>query len=219
MAVDLEEVWRIREEDVYPKLFGSMSRGTFTPSPHLFSSQFNVADPDPRWLHYGVLEYAPTPQRASWVYATSGFSNPWLTEPADYDPSGRSGDGVEMVFQATAQGDWAVQVLLRMMVFDLLLAAGRFPGSEPLVVGDRVPLRAPINGDPACLVRNLVVAEPEGLARGFALPSGKVEFLAFTGVTDAEVAFAKSRSSVELVKRLRSGRAHPVTDPRRRSVV
>ena len=28
-AVDLEEVWRIREEEVYPSLFGAQSRGIF----------------------------------------------------------------------------------------------------------------------------------------------------------------------------------------------
>lgn len=219
MVVDLEEVWRIREEEVYPKLFGPTSRGIFTPSLHIFANQFNVPDPDPRWLHHGVIEFAPTPERSSWIYVTSGLSNPWEVEPHQYDPDGPSGSGVEMVLQAVEQSDWAIQVLLRMLAFDLLLAAGKFPGAAPLGMGDRVPLRAPINGEAACLVRNLVVVEPEGTASGFNLPSGTADFVSFTGATDAEIAFAKANSSGDLVERLRAAGAHPVTDPRRRSVI
>ena len=35
-SVDLEKVWEIREEEIYPKLFGLESRGIFTLSPELF---------------------------------------------------------------------------------------------------------------------------------------------------------------------------------------
>jgi hypothetical protein len=48
MCVDLEEVWRIREEEVYPKLFGSVSRGIFPLTQELFSRRFGQQDVDPR---------------------------------------------------------------------------------------------------------------------------------------------------------------------------
>jgi hypothetical protein len=217
--MDLEEVWRIREEAVYPRLFGPVSRGIFPLSQTLFAERFGQADVDPRWLFYGVFEFAPTPDRSSWVYVTSGSSNPWETEPDAYDPAGESGAGIEFLLPTSEPGDWAIQTLQTMLAFDLLLAAGRFPNAQPLAFGDRVPLRAPINGEAACAIRNLVVTEPEGLATGFSLPSGTVLFGAFTGITDDERDFAKAEGSDVLVERLRAAGRHGVTDPRRPSVI
>src|SRR5262245_11321978 len=76
-SVDLEEVWRIREEDVYPRLFGPLRRGIFTLTHELFSRRFGPQQIDPRWLTMGVMEFAPTAARKSWLYVTSGYSNPW----------------------------------------------------------------------------------------------------------------------------------------------
>ena len=63
---DLEEVWRIREEEVYPRLFGRASRGIFVLDRDTFEA-FGVTDLDPRWLSYGVFEFAPTESRRSWL--------------------------------------------------------------------------------------------------------------------------------------------------------
>jgi hypothetical protein len=215
----LEEVWRLREEQLYPTLFGPLSRGIFPLSQELFARQFSQHDIDPRWLFYGVLEYPPTEQRNSWLYATSGLSNPWDNEREAYDPSGRSGSGVEFVFPVSEQGDWAIRTLQSMLAFDLLLTAGRFERKMPLTLGDRIPLRAPLNGDPACAIRNLVVVMPEGFPADFSLPSGKVALLAFTGLTDLELDSAKTSGSAAVVDRLRIAGHHPVTDPNRLSLL
>lgn len=217
--MDLEEVWRIREDDVYPKLFGPVSRGIFPLTYGLFSRRFSQVDVDPRWLFLGVFEFAPTPDRPSWLYVTSGYSNPWNKDPKDYRPKNESGSGVEFMFAVSEQGDWAVETLLAMLAFDLLLGAGQFVNGERLSLHDRIPLHAPINGNEACLIRNLVLVEREDGPGEFLLPSGKVVLVGFTGITDAELAFAKSNGSAALIEKLRAAGFHPTTNPLRHSIL
>ena len=81
----LERVWEYREEILYRRLFGDAARGIFAIPYEMFAETFSQAEVDPRWLHYGVFEYAPISTRSSWVYATSGMSTPWEVE--DVDPS------------------------------------------------------------------------------------------------------------------------------------
>jgi hypothetical protein len=215
----LEEIWRIREEEIYPAMFGERPGNIYPLSQELFSNRFGQKDTDPRWWFYGVLQFAPTDNRAAWLYLTSGYSNPWEEKAKDYKSDGESGSGVEFVFQCAEPGDWAIRTLQNMLAFDLLLAAGRYPNGVPLQIGDRVPLREPLNGDPGCQIRNLVVTKPEGIPSGFSLPSGKATFLSFTGITDPELDFAKIHGSDALVNRLREAGCHPVTDPWRKSLI
>lgn len=217
--MDLEEVWRIREEEVYPSLFGQVTRGIFPLTQEFFGSRFGQDDIDPRWLFLGVFEFAPTAARSSWMYVTSGYSNPWDQSPEDYDPSGESGAGVEFTFAVSEQGDWAIHTLQSMLAFDLLLGTGRFPGKDRLSLHDRIPLQAPLNGQDDCQIRNLVLVEREDGPQEFALPSGEVILVGFTGITDSELAFAKLHGSPALLAELRAAGAHPVTNPRRSSVV
>jgi Suppressor of fused protein (SUFU) len=219
MSLDLEGVWRAREEEVYPSLFGIDRRGIFPLTQELFTTRFGQAYVDPRWLFYGVFEFAPTHDRASWLYVTSGHSNPWDQDPREYDPQGESGAGVEFTFAVSEQGDWAIEALQNMLAFDLLLGAGLFPGRERFSLHDRIPLRAPINGDHDCQIRNLVLVEREDGAQGFSLPSGEVILVGFTGITDTELEFAKVNGSDALLEKLRPAGAHPVTNPHRQAVL
>lgn len=215
----LEEVWRQREEEVYPALFGPSRRGIFPLDLELFTRQFRQSEVDARWLTYGVFEFAPTEHRASWLYVTSGHSNPWETEPVDYDPTGESGCGVEFTLAVTDQGDWAIKKLQSMLAFDLLLRAGRYRIAKPLSVHDRIPLRAPLNGQAECVLRNLVIDVAVGFPREFQLPSGKVRLLGFTGITDAELDYGKSAGSDKLIEWLSTEGSHPVSDPSRQSLL
>jgi hypothetical protein len=216
--MDMEEVWRIREEEIYPTLFGSESRGIFALTANIFIERFSAKTYDPRWLTYGILEYAPTPARPCWIYATSAYSNPWEQEPQEYDPDSESGSGIEFLFASTEQGDWAIRFLLHMLAFDLLLSAGHFGERPPLGEGDRVPLHSPINGRESSLIRNAIVCVPEELPKGFALPSGKVGFFTFNGVTDAEIDFAKQTDTDDLIQHLIVAGHYPATDPGRPSL-
>jgi len=126
---------------------------------------------------------------------------------------------VEFTLAATEAGDWAIRTLQSMMGFDILLGAGRFPGKQYLGLNDRIPLGAPLNGDPACVLRNLVMTEPEGIPTEFRLPSGKVLLTGFTAISDEELREAKQSGCPGLIDRLRVAGFHPVNDPHRRSLV
>lgn len=217
--MDLEEVWRLREEEIYPKLFGPVGRGIFPLTQDLFNKRFGQSDVDPRWLLLGVFEFPPTLERDSWLYVTSGYSNPWDDEPEAYDPSGESGAGVEFTFAVSEPGDWAIETLQSMVAFDLLLGAGRFPNGDRFSLHDRIPLRGPLNGKLDCEIRNLILVEREDGPREFLLPSGEVILVGFTGITDAELAFAKAQGSPALLEILCAAGCHPVTNPNRHSLI
>ena len=109
--MDPEEVWRIREEEVYPRLFSSPGSDIFTLHPEIFTKTLEQTDYDFRWLFYGVIEFPPAAGRKHWIYVTSGHSNPWEQEPDEYDPQSESGAGVELVLQTSERGDWAIRCL------------------------------------------------------------------------------------------------------------
>lgn len=214
----LERVWQHREEEVYPSLFGATSRGTFVLSGELFTGVFGQETYDPRWLHYGVIEFAPTESRQSWLYVSSGASNPWELEPAEYSDSEFSGFGTELVLEVPKQADWAIVILQRILAFNILLAHGRFGEKPALDYGDRVPLRAPITLEGDSLIQNLVVTKPTGYRDHFDLESGRVDFLHLVGATDREIDFAKEHGSSELCKRLLAAGYCPVTRPDRQEL-
>ena len=134
--MDLEGVWEYRENVVYPELFGSAFRGIF-PLTHDIFEMFPNAQVDPRWLFHGVFEFAPTDNRNSWLYVTSGYSNPWELEPNGYDPETLSGSGVEFVFQSSLQGDWAITFLLKMRLKRVFSYFRALPGNFLTMMSDQ----------------------------------------------------------------------------------
>ena len=207
-----ERVWEHREEVIYPSLFGQKSRGIFTIQPEMLTGMFKQASFDPRWLHYGVFEYAPTPNRNSWLYVTSGMSNDWnSTHP---DPSTSSGIGCEFIFETTQQSEWAILRLLHLMIFQILLCHGRYPGSEPLGDFHRIPLRAPIRPSGSALT-HLMIAPPPHFPREAQLETGPFEFFQVVGVTESEVAFARQHGGPALLELLVAHHGFPVTNPDR----
>ena len=211
----LERVWEYREEALYRRLFGEVVRGIFAIPHEMFAKTFSQTDVDPRWLHYGVFEYAPTAARSSWAYVTSGMSTPWEAEEADQNAV--SGLGCEFVLESRVQGDWAIRRLLQLMAYQILLCHGRYPGRDPLGVFDRLPLRGPI-WDGASDVQFLMIAPADSSAGTQQLESGSFELQSIVGLTEPEVAFARVQGGEALLKRLRAAAAFPVTDPSRQSV-
>ncbi|MEE3719459.1 suppressor of fused domain protein [Tumidithrix elongata RA019] len=140
----LEESWVEREEIQYKKIFGLIGKGIYPLSFELFENQFGTESVDPTWLHYGVFVYPPTEKRNSWVYVTSGMSNPWgAEEKMDF-----SGLGVEFLMETLEEISWGISVLQSLMAYNILLSVGRFGDRELLNYGDRVPLaiQPPIQG-------------------------------------------------------------------------
>lgn len=219
LAMDVESVRSLRETKVYPALFGPGVRGIFHLTPELFARQFRQAEFDPRWLHHGVFEFAPTADRPCWLYVTSGPSDPSADDPETDDADAMSGAGAEFLFATTTPGDWAIRVLSAILAFDLLSSAGRLPDAEPLVIGDTIPLGAPIDVGAGSEIRALLVAAPAEFPSGFDLPSGRVDFLTLVGVTIPEARMAGDHGPEALVMRLTDCGFFPITDPARESTV
>jgi hypothetical protein len=219
MQHSLETVWRLRDEVIFPERFGTLSRGVFTLDSKLFSNIFDVEEVDPRWLHYGVLEYAPTPTRPTWIYVTTGFSNPWSDDPSEYCEDNYSGFGTELVLETVSQSDWAIRVLRKILAYDILMAHGHYGEPDALGVGSRIPLGGSISGDDRSQVRFLIALSPEHYAAGFSLPSGKVDLLHLVGITESERDFARDTGTEELVEKLRVCGVSQATKPERESVV
>jgi hypothetical protein len=210
-----EKVWQDREEVLYPSLFGKMSRGIFPIQAEMIIETFKQESCDPRWLHYGVIEFSPTPQRASWLYVTSGMSNDWEAErPDSTTPSGL---GCEFVFETTSQSDWAITRLLHVMTFHVLLWHGRYPGRDPLSDFDRLPLRSSIRPGPSVLTW-LMLAPPR-FPREATLESGTFDFYQVVGISDREAEYARSHDGPSLLELLTASGYFPVTDPDRAEIV
>src|SRR4051794_41676142 len=113
-----DRVWEHREEVLYPSLFGETCRGIFPVQVEMLTGVFKQETFDPRWLHYGVVEFAPTGARRSWLYVTSGMSNDWDAERIDGTTP--SGLGYEVVFQTTEPSEWPIIRFVHLMAFQLL---------------------------------------------------------------------------------------------------
>ena len=155
----LEEVWEYREEQLYPRLFGEARRGVFPLPIELFTETFGQTNVDPRWLHLGVFEFAPTDERESWLYVTSGGSTPWETEPSEYNPDEYSGLGVEFVIEASEQADWPIRALQRLLAYQVLVCHGRYGEFSALDFGHRVPAGGTIDGGKDSVLRFFALAK------------------------------------------------------------
>lgn len=206
----LEEIWEEREERIYPAMFGPL-RGIFTIPAWRFA-RFE-APPDPRWLTVGVFECAPTPARSTWLYVTSGLSNPWDGEK---DPSEPSGYGCEFAVETNVQAEWPIKVLHHLASIQLLSMSKRIE-SEPLGRGDRIGMGGAIDNASSAL-RHVLLTEPTTFPATLQQRSGTAEWLFCVGLTDDEKAFAREHGNDELLSRLRAAGAFPITDASRATV-
>ena len=212
-----EELWTDREDRVYRSVFGDLGEGVYTAGPKVYE-RFGK-EPHPGWLNHGVFACPPHDERASWIFVTSGLSNPWNLDAPGKDPSGFSGVGFELVLETTAPADWAVPLLHNLMAYELLVAVGTYRDAELFEYGNRVPLEASITPSFDSAIRWLLVEAPEHYRASFELASGRVDFFHLVGATDAEVALAREKGQDALVGLLKQRGVHPRTDADRGSLV
>jgi hypothetical protein len=213
----LEAAWEHREEVIYRDLFGSPEgNGIYVLKP-IFFSRFGDQSLDPRWLHHGVFVFPPTSARSSWLYVTSGLSNAW--EDDQPNPEAVSGLGSEFLFQTPERFQWAIGQVLEILAFQLLLAAGRFPGKDLLTCFDRIPLHDSINPSGSSRLTHLLVCATTDEFPEQRLASGRFAFLRLVGISAQEAAFARERGAELLLPLLRRSGAYPVTDPGRGEVL
>ncbi len=216
--MDLNTIAEARERDIYPKLFGRQKRPLIKMLPEVFAA-YGDHPVDPIWLEHGVIEFEPTDDRPTWLYVTSGYSNPWNVPVADWSPDGESGAGVEFMLETDSQKDWPVTRLQSLLAFDMLAAAGLLgEAAEPLAFHDVMPLGHPVDGSAESLIRTMILVAPDS-PQGFVLPSGQVALAQFVGITDAERDFAAEFGLEHLTDKLRNAGHWPQTLPGRDSVV
>jgi Suppressor of fused protein (SUFU) len=207
-----ESAWALREEKVFPALFGTVGPGIYPLDYELFANQFGQTSVDPRWLNHGVFESPPNSARKTWLYVSSGLSNAWEAELPS--PNGVSGLGCEFILECPSQSQWALLLVRRMVAFQILLGAGRFTGKTPLKVWERIPLRAPIDGLSSAL-NWVLLAPPPQFAETQQIPSGRFDLIQFVGITEEEAAYARANGSDKLFQLLQQSGAAPATDPNR----
>lgn len=183
----LEGSWEEREEKSYKQIFGDTGPGIYPLSIEIFN-RMNADTVDPRWLTHGVFKCPPAESRKTWTYVTSGMSNPWESEvPEEY-----SGLGVEFLMETDEEADWAIEVLLMLMAYNLLLAAGNMGDFPPLDYGHRVPLALSES------IKTMMLTKPINYPDGFSIKSGRVDLIQVVGITPEELEAAKAASSEEL---------------------
>lgn len=204
----LEDAWEEREEVVYPEVFGDTGPGIYPLSNGVFE-QLDAQSVDPRWLTHGVFQSPPNDTRNTWVYVTSGMSNPWESdEPQEY-----SGFGVEFVLETEQASTWAINMLHTLMAYNLMLASGQMGEPALLDYGDRIPFA--LSDD----ITAMVIAPPFQLPENIEIKSGRVDFLQIVGVTEAELTHAKETSSEALIELLIEETGGLITAKQRKSVM
>ena len=210
-----ERVWKHREEVLYPSLFGEATPDIYPVPAEMVTGTFQQESFDPRWLHYGVFEFAPSQSRPSWLYVTSGMSNDWNAELPD--ATNPSGLGCEYVLEVPKKSHWPILRLLHLTVFQILLCHGRYPSREPLGDFDRIPLRGPIRPEPS-LLSWLMLTPPAHFRRDAQLESGPFDFFQVVGISEREAACAREHGGPALLGLLNAHGFFPVTDPDRAEV-
>jgi hypothetical protein len=204
----LEKAWEEREQYIYKTLFGDIGDGIYVLSFDLFKNQFGCENVDPRWLHYGVFKSPPNGSRKTWIYVSSGMSNPWEAEEKEE----YSGLGTELILETENDESWAIPLVQSLVAFNILLSAGKY-GDKPLLEHwSRIP--QPIEPNITHLVLGLPLYHPETIE----LCSGKVDLLQVVGITKAEFDYAKEFGSPAICNLLTEHGVYPVTNPNRESI-
>ena len=208
----LERVWEHRETVLYPKLFGESPTTTIAVlTPEVFTEVFRQEEIDPLWLHHGVVW-----QRSGdvWTAVTSGMSNPWWDEQAE--PEEPSGLGIELAMRCRSDDAWAPLMLSRLMAYQLLIAAGRFPDTPWLADYARIPIGA--TATPTSQLTHLMLV-PRPALTGLQLESGTFDILEVVPITTAELGVARKSGGAELQGMLAEANADNAFDLERASVV
>jgi hypothetical protein len=211
----LEKAWEEREEVFYKKLFRDIGSGIYPLDFDIFAKNFNQELCDPRWLHYGVFKSPPYNERPTWLYVSSGMSNPWESdEPEEY-----SGFGTEFILETNEEADWAINIVRNLVAYNILLAHGLIGDFPMLDYGHRIPFSIlPASGENP-IITHLMIVEPDHYQKSFTLSSGRVNFLHIIGITQEELKFAKASSSEGLLVILKTNNVYPITDRNRNSTV
>lgn len=209
-------IWANREDVVYLKLFGELN-DAFKIMPDVFESGFGLSVEEEFWLAHAVLEYKPTEKRKSWLYVTSGLSNPVGQDPSSLDEKGYSGLGFEMLIETKEQCHWPVHLLHDLTAYQVLVACSKIEG-EVFDFDQVVPIGKIL---PESNLAHVVILESvDGCSYppGFLLESGGVDLFVLFGMTDDEVITISSKEPSDLISKYQELEGFPIIDVHRKSV-
>jgi hypothetical protein len=204
-----------RELARYPAFFGETQSEFYTFPDHLVSKEsLEMLEETGMSLNL-VIEYAPNEKRNSWLYVTSGLTNPSGEDPQSIDPTDYSGIGFEMIIETNEKCLWPVNVLHMMMFSQCLISSGMVEG-DLLEYKDIFPLSdGAIKGSQIC---SFVAIDPDqrcSYPTGFELSTGKVDFFPLFGITlSEEKLFLGNKLGVSFMEFLEKA-GYPVVDPLR----
>jgi hypothetical protein len=207
-----EDAWRYREKALYPQYLGGDAGPSIITIPYEAFARMGFDMVDPRWLHCGVLTFAPTEERANFTFVTSGLSNAWDDDRPE--PKSVSGLGIELRIDNASEEHWLKDIMLRLSATQLLIGAGRLSGARLLGDGDLVRVGAGTFGGDSPMTALLATK-----VASLQLPSGTFDIIQLFAITDAERDFAATRGSGSLLRTLTESTTYPINDITRRSVV
>jgi len=202
----LEKIWGHRDEALYPSLFGPHSQGFF-PVPRTVLEQSGIADE--RLTTCGVFTFAPTPERPTWVYVSSGLSNEWFKEQPVADQP--SGFGCEFLLETPEKAEWAVRRLNHLVAYQMGLWLGRFGNLEPLAPGARVALGKPIDFEKSPL-DHLLLTTPATFPAEIHQESGTADLIQVFGISEGECEIAKQKGNDVLIDWLKKNTRFPLVE-------
>jgi hypothetical protein len=156
-----------------------------------------------------VFKDPPNEKRETWAYVTSGMSNPWEDEvPEEY-----SGLGMEFVMETELEADWAIEVLLTLTAYNLILVNGLINDSQSIIdYGHRVPLNLSES------IKIMMFTYPQNFPESFCIQSGRIDLIQVVGITASELEYAKDTSSDDLRTKIISSNGDLLTRKVRESV-
>lgn len=213
-----EGIWADREEKFYPKFFGKTHSQIYNLPKEVFTEGYHMDDCHPAWLTNIVIEYKPTEDRKSWLYVTSGLSNPIGQEPDNIKPEGFSGMGFELIIETTEKSFWPVQVLHRLIAYQILISTGHLEG-DLLDYQVIIPFDEGITENSK--ITSFVILEPEDNRKypsDFSLASGVVDFFVLYGITQEEVDSLPEDQESDIIHHLLEQTEYPITNPLRDTI-
>lgn len=214
-----EGIWADREEIVYPKYFGKTPSQIYNLPEEVFKEGYHMTECDPAWLTNIVIEYKPTEDRKSWLYVTSGLSNPIGQEPENINPKDFSGMGFEMIIETTEKSFWPVQVLHRLIAYQILISTSHIEGNL-LDYHIIIPFGEGVTEDSK--ISSFVIVEPEENRKypgEFSLASGIVDFFVLFGITQSEVDSLPEDGESDIIHLFLEQTEYPITNSHRDSIV
>ncbi len=215
-----EDIWRDREERLYPELFGPLPKTVLPLKPEAIRAILGpTITIEEHWQQFAVIEIEANSHHADYIYVTTGFSQPWkIDDPAKLDRNGFSGYGYEMLVRTPERAGWAVDMLHRLSAYQLGVYNGLLKG-KLFEYYDWMPLNGPVNPQlPASKVRGMLLTRPQDFAARFELRSGQVDLLQVVGITGDELAYGLSLGFSRLERFLYEQGAAPTTDPGRSTI-